>query len=434
MPIAVDAFRYGAVPHVTTYLLSHAHSDHYTNLSKAWKNGPIYCSQTTANLVIRNLKVDPKWVKVLPYDTPTVLPDTGGVVCTMISANHCPGSSIFLFEGKRTVHAGDSPYPPKFIGSSRIWRYLHCGDFRASPQMVLHPAIKKAALDEVYLDTTYLNPQYCFPPQPVVISSVAELTHSIVRGGRLPHQPSTAKAGGGVSGWLRTTENDADKEEREMKERIKGERTLVVVGTYSVGKERLAKGIAQRLGTRIYAEPRKRAYIDAQTDDPALTALMTLRSSESQVHLIPLGEICHEGLSNYLERYHLSYDRILGYRPTGWTFTPTKGTSTNPEIKALIARDQATSFDARELMPTRGSSETVVMFGVPYSEHSSFFELTCFALSVPGEPKMIPTVNVSTKKSRDKMEVWIKKWAAEKKKRASTKQASIVEYRHVEYW
>jgi len=202
--------------------------------------------------------------------------------------------------------------------------------------MVLHPAIKKAALDEVclrsllplreplfaltyslficttqiYLDTTYLNPQYCFPPQPAVISSVAELTHSIVRGGHLPHQPSTAKAGGGVSGWLRKSESEEEKEEREMKERIKGERTLIVVGTYSVGKERLAKGelvasfpgglkeetdassflffascfslvgIAQRLGTKIYAEPRKRAYIDAQTDDPALTALMTLRKEE----------------------------------------------------------------------------------------------------------------------------------------------------------
>ena len=39
-------------------------------------------------------------------------------------------------------------------------------------------------------------------------------------------------------------------------------------------------GIAQRLGTKIYAEPRKRAYIDEQTDDPGLTALMTLEHKE----------------------------------------------------------------------------------------------------------------------------------------------------------
>ena len=41
---------------------SHAHSDHYTNLSKSWKEGPIYCSETTANLIIHMLGVEPQWV------------------------------------------------------------------------------------------------------------------------------------------------------------------------------------------------------------------------------------------------------------------------------------------------------------------------------------------------------------------------------------
>jgi DNA cross-link repair 1A protein len=36
---------------------------------------------------------------------------------------------------------------------------------------------------------------------------------------------------------------------------------------------------------------------------------------------------------------------------------------------------------------------------VPYSEHSSFFELSCFALSMPGpDLKMIATVNVGNEK------------------------------------
>ena len=42
-----------------------------------------------------------------------------------------PGSSIFLFEGRQTVNAGDSGFASPYVGSKRVFRYLHCGDFRA---------------------------------------------------------------------------------------------------------------------------------------------------------------------------------------------------------------------------------------------------------------------------------------------------------------
>lgn len=110
------------------------------------------------------------------------------------------------------------------------------------------------------------------------------------------------------------------------------------------------------------------------------------------------------------------------------------------------------------------------MFGVPYSEHScvifqtlpltyhfslalepssssfvprltrrhgptrSFFELTCFALSVPGEPRWIATVNVGSQKSREKMDAWFKRWAAEKKKREASGRGGLIEYRSIEHW
>ncbi|KAH8989837.1 hypothetical protein EDB92DRAFT_459483 [Lactarius akahatsu] len=47
--VAVDAFCYGAIPGVTSYFLTHAHSDHYTSLSSTWQAGPIYRSEGTAN-------------------------------------------------------------------------------------------------------------------------------------------------------------------------------------------------------------------------------------------------------------------------------------------------------------------------------------------------------------------------------------------------
>jgi DNA cross-link repair 1A protein len=131
----------------------------------------------TAKLIIHFLSVDPKWVHPLPFDAPSVIPNTGGVQVTLIEANHCPlvslsigvssphnqragpGSCLFLFEGLQTVDAGDSSFRSPFVGSSRIFRFLHCGDFRASPQHVLHPAVKGKRIDTVYLDTTYLDPK-----------------------------------------------------------------------------------------------------------------------------------------------------------------------------------------------------------------------------------------------------------------------------------
>jgi DNA cross-link repair 1A protein len=93
-----------------------------------------------------------------------------------------PGSSIFLFEGPQTVNAGDSGFKSPYVGSKRLFRYLHCGDFRACPKMVLHPEISRAKIDTCYLDTTYLNPKYCFPPQPQVIEACAQLARKTVLG------------------------------------------------------------------------------------------------------------------------------------------------------------------------------------------------------------------------------------------------------------
>lgn len=226
MPIAVDAFRYGRIPNVNAYFLTHAHSDHYTNLSSSWSNGPIYCSETTANLIKLMLGVDPKWVHGIPWDTPFIIPNTNGVSVTVLHANHCPGSSLFLFTGRQTVDAGDSlGFKSPYIGSKRIWRYLHCGDFRACPQMILHPAIAGKPIDTCYLDTTYLNPQYCFPPQPLVIDACATLAKRSFFGRHVP-AVTDASGGRGVMGGegKQTMEKGKDEpvDESDIKPFLKG--------------------------------------------------------------------------------------------------------------------------------------------------------------------------------------------------------------------
>lgn len=68
-----------------------------------------------------------------------------------------------------------------------------------------------------------------------------------------------------------------------------------------------------------------------------------------------------------------------------------------------------------ELVPQRGSTREASCFGVPYSEHSSFRELTMFCCALRIE-KIIPTVNVGSGASRAKMKTWIERWMMERKK------------------
>jgi DNA cross-link repair 1A protein len=67
---------------------------------------------------------------------------------------------------------------------------------------------------------------------------------------------------------------------------------------------------------------------------------------------------------------------------------------------------------------------------VPYSEHSSFFELTCFALSLDWA-RIVATVNVESGASRAKISAWVALWEAERRKRP---HGSVVPYRTLEYW
>ncbi|QRV74289.1 DNA repair metallo-beta-lactamase [Ceratobasidium sp. AG-Ba] len=426
MPIAVDAFCYGPIPGVTAYFLSHAHSDHYTNLSSSWKHGPIYCSVTTANLIKFMLRVDPKWVKPLPENESVEIPDTGGVRVTLIDANHCPGSSLFVFNGKQTVNAGDSPVKSPFVGSDRQFTYLHCGDFRACPAHALHPAIRGHRIDIVYLDTTYLS------PKALVIDACAELAKQNVRGDKavkgrtsLPPKQTT------VGGWFKPSAKLAAKLESQPSTELvdPGEqKPLVVVGTYTIGKERVLKAIAQALSSKIYCNSRKHAVFMCQAD-PALHAMLTKDPADAQVHVLPLMQISVEKLTEYLELHRKRHDRILGFRPTGWTYTPPAGQATNPTIEQILAQARAHKYDSSDLRPQRGSNARVTIYGVPYSEHSSFRELTCFALSVDWA-RMIATVNVGNAASRAKMSVWFDKWARARKERGN----AIVEHRSVEYW
>ena len=101
-----------------------------------------------------------------------------------------------------------------------------------------------------------------------------------------------------------------------------------------------------------------------------------------------------------------------------------------PSVSSIISRSSQKEFTCADLQPSGKSSSTILIYPVPYSEHSSFYELTCFAMSF-NWTKMIATVNVGSEASRRKMFNWISRWEAERKKRGKD---IIIPHRHLDYW
>lgn len=431
--ICVDAFRYGDVKGQNAYFLSHFHSDHYVGLTARWSHGPIYCSKVTGNLVRQQLGVDPKLVVDLEFEKKTEIPGTEGAHVTMIPANHCPGSSLFLFE--------------KEIGNgknSRLQRVLHCGDFRACQAHIEHPLLKPEVIDMVtgksrqqkldvcYLDTTYLNPKYAFPPQQQVIQACADMCVSLNKE-QIDETDGWEKmkkdrAGEGMVKFVRRESNTKQQEEGEdANDNAEVEATkfgsakqrgrlLVVVGTYSIGKERICVGIAKALSSKIYASQGKQRICHA-LEDPELDALLTSNPHEAQVHMTPLFEIRAQTLDDYLGDYRDHFSRAVGFRPSGWNYRPPNNRFTeSPSVQTVLhSKNWKSEFTMKDLKSQQGSTSRASCYGVPYSEHSSFRELTMFCCALRID-KIIPTVNVGSAKSREKMKAWCEKWATEKKK------------------
>ncbi|EQL37405.1 hypothetical protein BDFG_01020 [Blastomyces dermatitidis ATCC 26199] len=417
--ICVDAFRYGAVEGCRAYFLSHFHSDHYIGLTSSWCHGQIYCSTVTGNLVRQQLKVDPKWITDIDFDKTFEIPQTNGAWVTMLPANHCPGSSIFLFE--KQVNTGPKP---------RVHRILHCGDFRACPAHVQHPLlrpdvvdsltgkVKQQLIDVCYLDTTYLNPKYAFPNQDDVVAACAAVCADL---DPTQHGDSDDTTRGPTTTTVKTVMDlgfnapQAPTRLRDANSKSRG-RLLVVIGTYSIGKERLCMAIARALNCKIYA-PAAKQRICACLEDAELSRLLTNNPIEAQVHMQTLMEVRAETLLDYLNSLKPHFSRVVGFRPTGWNYRPPAGRMTDsPPVSSVLYSDSwKPRFGTKDLIPQRGSNRQSTCYSVPYSEHSSFRELTmfCCALRIA---KVIPTVNVGSKRSREKMKLWVEKWEAEKRK------------------
>ncbi|KAG0209013.1 DNA break repair nuclease [Mortierella sp. GBA30] len=413
----VDAFCYGAVDGCEAYFLSHFHSDHYGGLTSSWNHGLIYCSSITANLVLSRLGVDEKYVRRLPMYEPTVI---NGVTVRLMDANHCPGSVLFVF---------DLQTPKR--------RYLHTGDFRASPSMSIDPILRQpqnVPIDILYLDTTYSNPRYTFPPQDLVVQGTANLVcrelglHNNVAQTASPAAVvKITKKINIMESWLKKESGNTEKlismsiktsktikAKQKWQEPTEKDRIVICVGTYLIGKERVFKAIAKAIKSKVFVQDSK-LQILACLEDPELMDMLTSNRYEAQVHLLHMGSnMSPESLQDYLDSLAPTFTRLIAIRPTGWTFTGSKkytpadnGSRDGP---LPIASPTAIELD---LSPSF-TSPTVKIYPVPYSEHSSFNELAGFVRSLDIR-KIIPTVGVGSEKGRHAMNEWFRRWQDERR-------------------
>ncbi|KAI8077487.1 DNA repair metallo-beta-lactamase-domain-containing protein [Thamnidium elegans] len=393
----VDAFSYGKISDCDGYFLTHYHTDHFGGLRANWSHGPIYCSQVTANLVKQELHVNSRYIHALPMNELYPIPGSNVTIC-LIDANHCPGSVLFLFIIQ--------------LESGIKVRHLHTGDFRATPRMCLHPLIRQpenAAINCLYLDTTYLNPQYAFPAQEECIEAVCKTVKE-----ELNMEPKKAAVPTVFDNWIK----------KKADPMTLGSQVLIVVGTYTIGKERVFFNIAKMLKCKIYAPEKKRNILLCQQDEE-LKSMLTNDPTKAQVHVVSLRDIRGDIMSKYLNDHRTHFDSLIGFKPTGWTYKSSKSEISDMKLAPLSHIIIPPSDRTLDLSPYY-NHKNIKLYGVPYSEHSSFRELASFIASLDIK-QIIPTVNIN---QLDSMKVYFNNWEQEK----SSKRIQVVEYPNEDHW
>ncbi|KAI8997297.1 DNA repair metallo-beta-lactamase-domain-containing protein [Pilobolus umbonatus] len=404
----VDAFSYGSISDCDGYFLSHYHSDHFMGLRSNWSHGTIYCSKITANLVKQELRVDSRYIHPLPMNQLYSIPNSN-VSVGLIDANHCPGSVLFLF----VIEKSDKT----------VIKHLHTGDFRATPRMCLHPLISQSYLQCLYLDTTYMKPEYSFPAQEECIRAVCDVVKqelevkvSFLDKWIKPHrEPITPVPNEPI---LNRSIFD-----RMMAPPVKYP-LLIVVGTYTIGKERVFYNIAKTIQSKIYVTDIKKRILLCQ-ENQELTSMLTNNPYEAQVHVISLREIRPDNMSKYHLDHQHKFQRLLAFKPTGWTYKSTKIETSDMKLSPLSHIITPPTDRTLHLSPSYHTNR-IKIYSVPYSEHSSFRELASFIASL-NIRQIIPTVNIQ---QVQEMAIYFRRWEEEKKAKA----VAIVPYPNEDHW
>ncbi|QHS75409.1 DNA cross-link repair protein PSO2 [Saccharomyces paradoxus] len=432
--VVVDGFNYRASETISQYFLSHFHSDHYIGLKKSWNNpdeNPIkktlYCSKITAILVNLKFKIPMDEIRILPMNKRFWITDTISVVA--LDANHCPGAIIMLFQ-EFLANSFDKP----------IRQILHTGDFRSNAKMI--KAIQKWLaettndnVDQVYLDTTYLTMGYNFPSQHSVCNTVADFTLRLIKHGK------------------NKTFGDSQRSlfhfQKKRTLATHRHRFLFLVGTYTIGKEKLAIRICELLKTKLFVMPNSVKFSMIQIvlqnnenqNETWDDSLLTSNLHESSVHLVPIRVLkSQETIETYLKSlkdletdYLKDIEDVVGFIPTGWSHNfglkYQKNSDDDNEMGdnmgyclELMKNDRddggENEFDISSILRQYKKYSKFQVFNVPYSEHSSFDDLVKFGCKLKWS-EIIPTVNLNNLWKVTYMTNWFQCWDKVREMRAA---------------
>jgi DNA cross-link repair 1A protein len=157
------------------------------------------CTKVTANLLASVLSVKPQYIKALPMNEPVLVE---GTTVTLVDANHCPGAACLIFQAPNGKVS------------------LHCGDFRYDAELDDHKYFSQLPMiiDSLFIDTTYCDPKYTFPSQRFVVAKTLEIME---------------------------------------REAINDPRTLIAVGSYTIGKERVYLAAAEKFNCKVFVSTYK---------------------------------------------------------------------------------------------------------------------------------------------------------------------------------
>ncbi|EFC49099.1 predicted protein, partial [Naegleria gruberi] len=283
----VDGFKYKQK--YNTFFLTHFHSDHYAGLVKTWSHGSIYCTIPTCNLVKKQFGIADKYLNACEFNKTY---EYKGVKFTFLDANHCPGSSLVLFQVSKTGKA-----------------FLHTGDMRFDRSKIDGISLKgvpKKQLESIFIDTTYCDPFYTFPKQVEAIDFIADLLESKFK--------NTSKS------------------------------YLVLIGTYLIGKERIAEGLSKRTGKKVFVTFEK--YKTLECLELPYFNIFTMNIAETNIHIVNMKDVSWKRLFQ-IKSSNRNVSEIIAIKPSAWCFK---------------------DMD----IPKNGN---ITLIEVPYSEHSSFTEL-----------------------------------------------------------